>query len=282
MTPHVVRGRAELSAALADRHPGLVPTMGALHDGHLALIRRSVEENPLTVVSVFVNPTQFHEPADLAQYPRDLDADATLATNAGADLVFAPEVEAIYPAGFATTVAVGGLTEAWEGARRPGHFQGVATVVAILLGLIRPARSYFGEKDYQQLQMIRRLHRDLALPGEIIAVPTVRDHDGLALASRNTRLSPAARTLAAAIPRATAAVDGAARAGECAVDRLEAIGRAELKHPGIAVDYFAIVDGDTLEPLLRVVPGARLLVAAEIEGVRLIDNAPIAVEAVPR
>jgi pantoate--beta-alanine ligase len=281
MTRRVVRGRAEIRAALADEHPGLVPTMGALHDGHLALIRRSAEENPFTVVSVFVNPTQFQDPADLARYPRDLDRDVALAIDVGADLVFAPDVEAIYPAGFATRVTVAGLTEKWEGARRPGHFHGVATVVTILLDLVRPARSYFGEKDYQQLQMIRRLHGDLALPGEIVAVPTVRDRDGLALASRNAQLSPAARALASAIPRAIDAVIAAACAGERNVDRLEAIGLAELKRPGIAVDYFAIVDSETLKPLSQLVPGARLLVAAEIEGVRLIDNAPIAAGPAP-
>lgn len=280
MTPRVVRGRTELKAVLAGEHPGLVPTMGALHEGHLALIRRSADENPLTVVSVFVNPTQFHDPTDLDRYPRDLDRDTALAARAGADLIFAPDVDAIYPAGFATAVTVGGLTEQWEGARRPGHFQGVATIVTILLDLVRPARSYFGEKDYQQLQVIRRLHRDLALPGEIIAVPTVRDRDGLALASRNARLSPAARAGASAIPRAFAAVNVSARAGARNVDCLEAVGLAELKRSGIAVDYFAIVDGETLEPLSQLATGARLLVAVEIEGIRLIDNTPIGVDAV--
>jgi pantoate--beta-alanine ligase len=275
MTPQIARGRDELRAMLGERRPGLVPTMGALHAGHLALIERSAAENPLTVVSVFVNPAQFHDPRDLERYPRDFEHDAALIAAAGADLIFAPPVAEIYPPGSDTSVLVGDLTGRWEGAHRPGHFRGVATVVTILLNLTRPARSYFGEKDFQQLQVIRRMHADLALPGEIVGCPTVRDADGLALSSRNARLSPEARLAARAIPRAIAAAISAAAAGETRVNRLETIGRDELQAPGIDVDYLAIVDGETLAPIARLKPEARLLVAAEVGGVRLIDNAAV-------
>ena len=249
--------------------------MGALHAGHLTLIGRSASENAMTVVSVFVNPTQFGDAADLARYPRDLERDAASAGAAGADLIFAPTVEAVYPEHFDTTVEVSSLSRRWEGASRPGHFRGVATVVTILLNLVRPRRAYFGEKDYQQLRIIGRMHRDLALPGEIVPCPTVRDHDGLALSSRNTRLSKEARGRASAIPRAIAAMQASAAAGESEADRLVAASIAALTGSGLNVDYVAIVDGETLEPLEQVQPSARVLIAAEIEGVRLIDNAPV-------
>ena len=275
VTPNLVRTREELRAALGGARPGLVPTMGALHEGHLALIARAAGENPLTVVSVFVNPTQFTNRDDLARYPRDMGRDRDHAGRAGADLIFAPEVETIYPSGFATAVDVGELGARWEGVSRPGHFRGVATVVTILLNLVRPARAYFGEKDWQQLQVIRRLHRDLALPGEIVGCPTVRDDTGLAWSSRNARLTDADRALAGHIPQAIAAVRRAAAAGERDVSRLEALGRKELNRPGIAVDYLAIVDGESLEPLSTLAPGARLIVATDVGGTRLIDNGAI-------
>lgn len=251
---------------------GLVPTMGALHAGHLALIARAAEDNHLTVVSVFVNPTQFHDPGDLASYPRTLVQDVRDASMAGADLVFAPEVTTMYPSGFATSVEVGALATRWEGAARPGHFRGVATVVTILLNLVAPDRSYFGEKDFQQLQIIRRIHTDLALPGTIVGFPTVRDPDGLALSSRNERLSPAARTMAHAIPDALLVAQAQVDAGVRDVSRLQSDARASIAAAGLVVDYAAIVDDATLEPLETLQPGARFLVAAEIEGVRLIDN----------
>ena len=305
----VLRSREELRAALGEEAPGLVPTMGALHEGHLALIRRSAEENARTVVSVFVNPTQFGDPADLARYPRDLVRDAVLAAEAGADLVFAPPVETIYPQGFATSVEVAGLTDRWEGAARPGHFRGVATVVTILLNLVRPARSYFGEKDYQQLVVVRRLHADLKLPGTIVGCPTVRDHDGLAMSSRNVRLSPEERARAAAVPRALFRMAGLGAAGEHDAERLIEAGAEELgaavsrsgasglatgrPHrvaptkrspiqsrvvtdvggvPGLVTEYLAVVDGESLEPVATVRAGARVLVAVRLGGVRLIDN----------
>ena len=274
MPPLVVATREALREALEDTRPGLVPTMGALHTGHCALIERAARENALTVVSIFVNPTQFGDPADLARYPRDLERDIRQAGEAGADMVFAPTVEAVYPPGFETFVDPGDVALRWEGASRPGHFRGVATVVTILLNLVQPRRAYFGEKDYQQVQVIRRIHHDLALPGDIVACPTIRDPDGLALSSRNARISPTARVQAAAIPRAIAAVQEAAAGGEQIVERLNGIAADMLQTAGLRVDYVAIVDGETLAPLQTLRGKARLLVAAEIDGVRLIDNAP--------
>lgn len=268
--------REGLRAALGGERRGFVPTMGSLHEGHLSLISQSASENPMTVVSVFVNPAQFSDVEDLARYPRDLRQDADLAQRAGADLIFAPTVETIYPPGFDTTVEVGALSRRWEGAARPGLFWGVATVVTILMNLVQPARTYVGEKDYQQLQIIRRLTDDLALPGEIVACPTVRDPDGLALSSRNVRLSSKDRVRALAIPRAMRAVIAAAAAGETDARRLEEVGRSILAASDIAVDYLTIVDGRTLEPLSRLASGARLLVAVDVGGTRLIDNALVA------
>lgn len=277
MPPIIVTTRQELRRSLAGIRPGFVPTMGALHAGHLALIERSARENEQTVVSIFVNPTQFGSQTDLARYPRDLERDAALAAESGATHIFAPAVEAIYPPGFDTWVEVGELASRWDGVSRPGHFRGVATVVSILLNLVQPARSYFGEKDYQQLQIIRRMHEDLALPGSIIACETVRAHDGLALSSRNALLSTADRERASAIPRAINAVRQAVASGKRDVRQLESLGRSVLKREGITVDYLAIVDNIDLKPLAAVSREARLLVAVELGGIRLIDNAAIAV-----
>jgi pantoate--beta-alanine ligase len=271
--------------ALADlREPGhtvgLVPTMGALHDGHLSLIRRAAAGNDAVVVSVFVNPAQFNDPADLERYPRDLGRDAALASGAGATVVYAPEVGTIYPEGFATTVSVAGVTESWEGESRPGHFDGVATVVTILLNQVRPDRSYFGEKDFQQLAMVRRLHRDLALPGQIVGCPTVREPDGLAMSSRNARLGPREREAAPRLHEALATMAGAAQAGETSALRLATMGAVLLRRsPEIHLDYLQVVDPLTLEPLDDIRPGARAIVAATIGGVRLIDNLALLPEA---
>jgi pantoate--beta-alanine ligase len=247
--------------------------MGAIHEGHLSLIRRSAAENPLTVVSVFVNPTQFTNPSDLAAYPRDLRADAELAFRAGADLIYAPAVEAVYPPGFATSVEVNGMTARWEGEFRPGHFRGVATVVTLLLNAARPARAYFGEKDYQQLRVVQRMATDLLLPGEIVGCPTVRDEDGLALSSRNARLTPEQRRAAAAVPQALFAMRDLATAGWAEADRVLAAGRTKLEAaPGLAIEYLAVVDPETLEPLTSLIPGVRALVAVRLGETRLIDN----------
>ncbi len=226
---------------------GLVPTMGALHAGHEALIRAARAENDVVVVSVFVNPAQFDEGADLAAYPRDEERDVELAAAAGADVVFAPQVEEIYPAGFQTWVDVEVLSRGLEGAHRPGHFRGVATVCLKLFNIVRPARAYFGQKDAQQVAVIRRLVRDLNVGVEIRSVPTVRDADGLALSSRNARLSPAERELALALPSALATRDLAAA-------------RSMLAQ--LDVDYVEVADFDP--PVLAA--------AVRVGSTRLIDN----------
>ena len=274
----LVRTRADLREAVRGFGfaPGLVPTMGALHDGHAALIRQSATENPATVVSIFVNPSQFEDATDLTRYPRTLERDLDLAANAGADLVFAPAVHEVYPSGFSTSVEVTGLTDRWEGAIRPGHFPGVATVVTILINLVRPARSYFGEKDFQQLVVVRRLHRDLVLPGEIVGCPTVRDADGLALSSRNDRLSPEERRQAVVVPRTLERMVELAEEGERDARRLETMGASILRDvPDLEIDYLVVVDPETLEPVEELLPWpgtARALVAVRLGAVRLLDN----------
>lgn len=270
----IVHSVADLARGRAPgQSVGFVPTMGALHEGHLALVRRAVAENDGVVVSIFVNPTQFTDPADLERYPRTLERDVAEAARGGADLVYAPAVETIYPRGFATRVHVSGLTEPWEGEARPGHFDGVATVVSILLNQVRPDRSYFGEKDLQQLAMVRRMHRDLALPGVIVPCPTVREPDGLAMSSRNVRLSPEDRAAAPVLYEALTAMREAARAGERSALKLALLGAVLVRRaPRIVLDYLQVVDPVTLEPLEDVTPGARAIVAATIGDVRLIDT----------
>jgi pantoate--beta-alanine ligase len=276
----IVHTLADLRTVLRGQHPGLVPTMGALHAGHQALIGRSASENDQTVMTLFVNPTQFNDASDFARYPRTLETDSRLAAEAGANIVYAPDVSQVYPPGFATTVTISGLTDRWEGAARPGHFAGVATVVTILLNSVTPARSYFGEKDYQQLQIIRRLHRDLVLPGAIVGCPTIRDADGLALSSRNARLSPAARAKASIVPRALSRMVAYAASGERSSRALVDAGMAECASvPEAEVDYLAIVDPGTLEPLEIIDRPARVIAAVVLDGVRLLDNMAIGPEA---
>ena len=271
--PRVVETPHALHEALGDIRPGFVPTMGALHQGHLSLIERSARENPATVVSIFVNPTQFQNQGDLSKYPRNLERDALAATEAGADLIYAPSVQTVYPEGFATAVSVSGLTDRWEGASRPGHFAGVATVVSILLNTVRPANAYFGEKDFQQLQVVRRMQRDLQLPGEIVGCPTLRDADGLALSSRNSRLNGAERVAAVALSQALFAMRDAANTGERKSADLMRIGTDIVAaEPLVALDYLAVVDPDSLEPIDELTPGARALIAATVGETRLIDN----------
>lgn len=257
---------------------GLVPTMGALHAGHLSLIEQAAQENEQVVVSIFVNPTQFENPSDLDRYPRQLEEDIAIVGDAGADAIYTPAAETIYPCGFGTTIQLQGSSDDWEGAARPGHFAGVATVVTILLNHVRPNRAYFGEKDFQQLAVIRQLQRDLSLPVEIIGCPTVRDADGLALSSRNVALSPAERAEALAIPRALFVMQTEAKRGNHNVAGLLTRGRAILEQaPQLNVDYLAIVEPRMLRPLEVLVPGARAIIAATIGETRLIDN----VELVP-
>jgi pantoate--beta-alanine ligase len=276
---NTIRTVAELRGALAaprraDRRIGLVPTMGALHEGHLSLIRRARQDCDLVVVSLFVNPTQFNDRSDLAAYPRDEQRDATLAAGNGADVLFAPPVEEVYPRGFATTVSVAGVTEPLEGEHRGrGHFDGVTTVVAKLFNMVQPDVAYFGQKDAQQAVVIRQMARDLDIPVRIEVCPTVREPDGLALSSRNAHLSPTDRPRAAALHRALRAVERAIEAGERDAALATAPGRAELTSSQIEPDYLELVDPETLAPVQRIDGGDVLaVVAARVGDTRLIDN----------
>ncbi|WP_234009221.1 pantoate--beta-alanine ligase [Deinococcus sp. NW-56] len=248
--------------------------MGYLHEGHAELIRRARAECDVVAVSVFVNPTQFGPNEDLSRYPRDLERDLALAGGAGADVLFHPEAGAMYPPGHATTVRVEGVSGPLEGESRPGHFDGVATVVLKLLNLVGPGRAYFGEKDWQQLAVVRRMVRDLSVPVEIVGVPTVREVSGLALSSRNSYLTPEERERASVLSRALRAVQSAAASGERDTAALREAGRAVLaEEPDLALDYLAVVDGDMRErPAVENDPMTRVLVAARLFGVRLIDN----------
>ena len=261
------------SARSAGARIGLVPTMGAFHDGHLALMRRARERAGFVVVSLFVNPAQFNDAADLAGYPRDEARDAELAQTAGVDVLFMPGVEEVYPDGFATSVQVKGLSEPLEGTMRgPGHFRGVATVVAKLFNMVQPDEAYFGQKDAQQALIIRRLARDLDFPVHVEVCPTVREHDGLAMSSRNVRLDPDARRRAPAIARALRAVEAAVLEGGHDVGAVLAAGEAILAEEGIVPEYFAAVSADTLEPVTRVTGETLVAIAARVGDVRLIDN----------
>ena len=275
-----VRTVAELRAALRaarreERAIGLVPTMGALHDGHLSLIRGARADNDVVVVSLFVNPTQFNETADLESYPRDEARDAALAAEAGADLLFAPPVEEVYPEGFATTVRVAGLTEHLEGEQRGvAHFDGVATVVTKLLNMVGPDAAYFGQKDAQQAAVIRRLVRDLDLPVAIEICPTVRAPDGLALSSRNVHLRGADRERAVALKRGLDAAAAAHAAGERDPNAIARAGRAAMAELGVEPEYLALVRPDDLCPVERVngTDPVLVAVAARVGPTRLIDN----------
>jgi pantoate--beta-alanine ligase len=261
---------------LAGRSVGLVPTMGALHAGHVSLMDRARAECGTVAVSIFVNPLQFGDPEDIAHYPRTLDQDLAVCAEAGVDVVFVPSVREMYPewpAPVATTVSVRGVSDGWEGASRPGHFDGVATVVAKLCSLAGRSRVYFGEKDYQQLAVVRRMAADLSLPVDIVACPTVRDESGLALSSRNVRLSDDGRRAALALHRALTAGLGALDAGERDPGRVSAFMRDVLEATaGVDPDYAVAVDAGTLGTPSRLSGEVRLLVAAVVGPVRLIDN----------
>jgi pantoate--beta-alanine ligase len=254
---------------------GFVPTMGWLHEGHRALIRRASSECGLVVVSLFVNPTQFNDPSDLDAYPRNEQRDTTLSAEAGAGMLFAPTVGEIYPTGFATTVAVRGLTDVLEGASRGAqHFHGVTTVVAKLLNIVRPDVAYFGQKDAQQALVVQRMVRDLDFPVRIEVCPTVRESDGLALSSRNVRLSAADRPRAVALRRGLDAAAAAVAAGERDARAVERAGVSEMARAGVQPEYFAVVSPDTLDAIVTLTSGDRALiaVAAPVGPVRLIDN----------
>ncbi|MBX9581515.1 MAG: pantoate--beta-alanine ligase [Gemmataceae bacterium] len=280
MTP-VVSAIAEVRAAVAAARRGgavigLVPTMGALHAGHAALIRAARANAGFVVVSVFVNPTQFGPREDFAKYPRTLEADRRVCADAGADLIWAPTAADMYPPGFATSVEVTGLQDTLEGASRPGHFRGVCTVVAKLLNAVGPDLAVFGAKDYQQAAVIRRMVADLNMPAAVRVEPTVRGPDGLALSSRNRYLSADERAAAPGIYKALVAARDRAAAGERDIGVLESRLLADLAAvPGGRVDYARVVDADTLGPLTTLDRPAAALVAVYFGSTRLIDNLPL-------
>jgi pantoate--beta-alanine ligase len=255
----------------------LVPTMGALHAGHLSLVRIARARCDRVVASLFVNPAQFSPGEDLAAYPRDEAGDSRLFAEAAVDVLFAPGADDIYPPGFATTVSVSGLTDCLCGPLRPGHFDGVATVVSKLLVLVQPDVAVFGEKDYQQLLVIRRLAADLGLAAEIVGAPTVREEDGLALSSRNAYLDARERAAAPALHRTIAGIAGALVGGEAEAAPLCAQGRADLLAAGFSdVDYLELRHAETLAPLARADAPSRVFAAARLGRARLIDNVPVA------
>jgi len=273
----VLRTRAELREALADvpRPLGLVPTMGWLHDGHRSLMARARADNATTIASIFVNPRQFNEAADYQRYPRNEARDLAICEEQGLDFVFAPGVEEIYPPGFDTTASVGAVARPLEGAARPGHFDGVATVVAILFNLVGAERAYFGQKDAQQVMVIRQMARDLAIPTEVIACPTVREADGLALSSRNVHLSPAERAAAPVLRRALLAARACWEAGERSGDVLRAAMATTLAEEPLATPaYVSVADGRTLAELDRLPDGSSSLLSLAVRfgPTRLIDN----------
>lgn len=274
-----VRDSEELTQSISQlRRTGtiaLVPTLGALHAGHIALVDEARRRADTVVATIFVNPTQFNDPQDLARYPRTEAEDARKLTDSGCDLLWMPSVDDIYPNGFATTVHVSGVSERWEGAARPGHFDGVATVVAKLLLCVRPEVALFGEKDFQQLAVIRRMVTDLAMGAEIVGVPTVRDADGLALSSRNAFLSTDERQAATALPGALKTARDSILSGTPIADAIEQA-HDLLHNAGFSrVDYFALVNARSLEPLDTPQADMRLIAAALIGTTRLIDNFPL-------
>lgn len=255
------------------RSIGLVPTMGAFHEGHLSLMRRAREQCDVVVVWLFVNPSQFNDPADLDAYPRDEARDAALAEEIGVDILFSPAVEEVYPAGFATTVSVSGLTEALEGAfRGTAHFDGVTTVVTKMFNMVAPDVAYFGQKDAQQAVVVQQLVRDLNMPIRIEVCETVREADGLAMSSRNVHLSAEDRTRATALNRALSAIDVALADGVDDAEELRARAVAELRAAEIEPEYLALVSAETLAPVDRVQGAVLALVAARVGTTRLIDN----------
>ena len=275
----IVRTSEELALGLAELRLrdrlALVPTMGALHAGHMALVAEAKRRAESVAATIFVNPAQFGPNEDFARYPRREDDDVRMLEEAGCNLVWMPAVEDIYPAGFSTTVHVSGVSDRWEGQARPGHFDGVATVVARLLLSVQPQIALFGEKDFQQLAVIRRMVADLGIPVEIAGVATVREEDGLALSSRNAYLTADERSRAVALPHALQSAGGKIRSGDKVAGVLEE-GRRSLTDAGFSrIDYFALVDAATLEPLQQPHGAMRLIAAAVIGATRLIDNVPV-------
>ncbi len=277
MTPQVLREIAALRAVVAGWKAagevvGVVPTMGALHDGHLSLVRAAQAECQRVIVTIFVNPRQFNNLEDLAKYPRTEAADTALLAPLGVDVVFVPAPTAMYPEGFATKVSVSGVSGPLEGAHRPGHFNGVATVVAKLFGITQADRGYFGQKDWQQLQVIRRMAADLNLAIEVIGCETIREADGLAMSSRNVRLTAAGRVKAPALYAAMQAAAAAIRGG-MVVSKAMKTARAEILAAGFEeVEYIELRSAAMLERVSSLAAPTRMLAAARIDGVRMIDN----------
>ncbi|WP_170401270.1 pantoate--beta-alanine ligase [Ruegeria arenilitoris] len=280
MTAPILRRLADMRALTTEWHRngetiGVVPTMGALHQGHLSLVEAAKAGTDRVIVTIFVNPKQFNNPEDLAKYPRTENEDAQKLAPYGVDAIYVPDPEEIYPQGFATNVSVAGLTDVMEGEFRPGHFDGVATVVAKLFLQTQADRAYFGEKDFQQLMVVRRMARDLDIPIEVIGCPTVREPSGLAMSSRNLRLSPDGLAIAANKHRIMQGVAQSLNAG-AAFDALAAQAETDLLAAGFAqVEYIHLRCAETLEPLTHADRPARLFAAAWADGVRLIDNIPV-------
>ena len=278
-TPRVLTGiddlRSWVKTSRGNRFTvGFVPTMGGLHEGHGSLMRAAYRETDRVIVSIFVNPKQFDDPSDLERYPRALEEDIETCSEHGVDAVFAPSPEEMYPRGFCTRVEVEGLSSILEGVVRPGHFSGVATVVLKLIALTLPDRAYFGQKDFQQAAVVRRMVRDLGIWSHVVVMPTVRDPDGLALSSRNRFLSPEDRRKGLALPRALQAAEKAWQDGERDAGLvLSEAARVLEKEPGVALDYLVVVDQETLQPLRGDVERCAVLVAGRVGSVRLIDNA---------
>jgi pantoate--beta-alanine ligase len=257
----------------AGKRLGFVPTMGALHEGHLSLVRAARSSSDLVVASIFVNPTQFGANEDLAKYPRSFERDRELLQGERVELLFAPSVEEMYPAGAVTWVTVEGLSDKLDGRSRPGHFRGVTTVVAKLFHVVQPDAAFFGQKDAAQVAIIRRMVRDLNLPVEIVVCPIVRAADGLAMSSRNAYLDPDERKRALVLQRSLLRAEHLAETGERNAARLVAAGREEIdKESSVRLDYFEIVNPDTLDPLEDISGGGLVAVAAVVGGTRLIDN----------
>ena len=279
MAAELIESIGSLRHRLADasrsgRRIGLVPTMGALHAGHARLIERARSDCETVAVSIFVNPLQFDRDDDLRRYPRTPDADRQICDRLGVDFVFAPSEEEMYPAPPECTIDVGHLADHLCGKYRPGHFRSVATVVMKLFGIVQPDRAYFGEKDAQQLAIIRRMVADLSVPVEIVAVPTVREPDGLALSSRNARLAPAERQSAAALYRALQTADRQITGGDADPDHVARRAAAEIPtgDPSLTLEYLEIVDPDTLQPVQRICRSVRVAGALWVGSTRLIDN----------
>jgi len=273
----VVRTVADLRRTVAafrgaGRTIGLVPTMGALHEGHVSLVKGALDRGDIPATSIFVNPTQFGPNEDFAAYPRDEQGDFDKLREAGCRIVFAPSKDEMYPGQQLTTVTVAGITDGLCGPLRPGHFQGVATVVSKLLLMAMPDRAFFGEKDYQQLQVIKRMVRDLSMPFEIVGMPTVREADGLAMSSRNRYMSPAERAVATGLYRELNAVAKAAREGASCTAAAAQASKALLAGGFDKIEYLTVVDAESLEPLEKVSGPARVIAAVRLGRTRLIDN----------